>query len=73
MLTPFKSSPLKSKKATHRKCLRRGLVHVYRFLRYVDGFNPSVRSDSPDRFPKVGVFRCTECGDEVVLKIRHRG
>ncbi len=69
-MTPLSTKKLK-KNLIHN-CKRRGLVHVYRFLRHVGEQNQTVHPKHPDRFPKTGVFRCTECGDEAIFNIRHR-
>ena len=53
-------------------CLGRGVRHVYRFNRYIGGFNMAVHPRHPDRLPKMGVFRCVHCHDEIICKIKHR-
>lgn len=65
---------IKSGKYLHpRKCKRRGLEHVYRFNRYCGAWIPHDGKPSrPKRLPTKGVFRCVECGDEIITPIRHK-
>jgi len=55
-------------KAGNRKCKN----HVFRFYKYVGEFNYTVHPRSKDRFPKLGQFKCTECGAINIYQIKHR-